>query len=121
MTDHLRRKQNEQNEKRQKYNGKAERVGDVSGSLTIERIEHGPSINNKPGKVTLHCRCKCGRERAVKLYTWRKGAAQSCGQHTQRTSRLLRVVYSVYVEQAKKTPPYIKAAQSMAWVSQPVE
>lgn len=107
-------------ERRQKYNGKAERVGDESGSLTIERIEHGPRINNKTGKVTLHCRCKCGRTRAVMLSTWRRGAAQSCGQHTQRTANLLRVVYSVYVDEAKKTPPHIKAAQSMVWALQGV-
>lgn len=107
--------------KRQKYNGKPECVGDESGSLKIERIEHGPQINNRPGRVTLHCKCVCGRTRPVSLGQWRRGHAKTCGQHGKRAAGALKVVQVSHVAEAKKAPPHIKAAQSMPWVLQCVE
>lgn len=119
----LEAERNRRIDKRRRLNALTKTIpkpGDKYAKLTCIRVERGPSINNKPGKIGVICSCECGNEKEIKINTWRTGKAKSCGCSGIGPSapkrKELIVVTAVDVSEAATAVAYMRLAQSAKWV-----
>lgn len=53
-------------------------IGEVFGEWTVVQTYDGFKSNNKDGRFCL-CRCSCGKEKKISIYSLRNGSSTNCG------------------------------------------